>query len=240
MRICPLCTKTKPLCDSHIIPEFLYTSAYNEKNQIAKVERGLRRSRLLQKGIWEPLLCADCEHFLNHAYEQPMSKAWPTLFPDEISGTAYLLENVDYRIFKLFHLSILWRASMARRPEWADVSLGAHHEEVLRQAILASSAPHQTNYPLLGTIFVGPDTRRPASGWVGPHVIARLGQARVYSALYGGAMWHTVVASHQEIDPSNPFVLTERGQLGMPVYDIMQLPKVDLHPHLRFRWPTSQ
>jgi hypothetical protein len=138
-----------------------------------------------------------------------MSKAWPSFVPDEVLGDSYLLENVDYGAFKLFHLSILWRASIARRSEWSAVSLGPRHEQRLRASLLEGKAPGRSSYPLLATLFVGPETRR---------------------------AWHVVVANHSVVDPANPFVLSEHGQLGMPAYDIMQLREVDIAKQIRFRW----
>ncbi len=236
---CPLCKNAEPLQNSHVIPEFLYGPAYDEIHRIGVVKAGLPGMRFLQKGIREPLLCRECEQLLNTRYEQPMSKAWPTLLPDEVHSDSYLLENIDYRIFKLFHLSVLWRASVARRPEWSPVSLGARHEQRLREAILEGAAPDRDSFPLLGTVFVGPETRRPSFGWVMPPCANRLGSARIYTSLYGGCAWHVVVANHLVVDPTNPFVLSERGQLDMPTYDIMQLRNVDIAKQIRFQRPNQ-
>jgi hypothetical protein len=236
---CPLCTKAGPLRNSHVIPEFLYSSAYDEKHRIGVTKAGARGMRLIQKGIREHLLCDGCEQMLNTRYEQPMSNAWSGLVPGEVPGDSHLLETVDYHTFKLFDLSILWRASIAQGPEWSSVSLGPRHVERIRLAILHRSAPAPLSYPVLGTVFVGPDSRRPCFGWVGPPSQNRFGSARVYSSLYGGCAWHVVVASHAVVHQANPFVLSERGQLAMPAYDIMQLTRIDIGQQIRFRWKPT-
>jgi len=69
-----------------------------------------------------------------------------------------------------------------------------------------------------------------------PSVANRLGPARVYSTLYGGCMWHVVVASHTTVHAANPFVLSESGQIGLPAHDIMQLRQVDVGQQIRFQW----
>jgi len=233
---CPLCDKDEPLQNSHVIPEFLYGPAYDEKHRVGVVKAGLPGMRFLQKGIREPLLCRQCEQLLNTRYEHPVSKAWAAYFPDEVPGDSYLLEGIDYRVFKLFHLSILWRASIARGPEWSAVSLGARHDQRLREAIREGRAPDRSSYPILATLFVGPKTRRPSFGWLMPPCANRLGPSRVYTLLYGGCAWHTVVANHAVVAPANPFVLSERGQLGIPTYDIMQLRDIDIAKQIRFQW----
>ncbi len=168
-----------------------------------------------------------------------MSKAWSEFLPDEIDHDSHLIKGIDYWTFKLFHLSVLWRASVAQGPEWSKVSLGARHEEYLRAALLEGAVPDRNSYPLLGTVFVGPETRRPCLGWVMPTCASRLGSMRVYTSLYGGCTWHVVVANHLVVDSENPFVLSERGQLGMPAYDIMQLRSVDIAQQIRFHWPRQ-
>ncbi len=69
-----------------------------------------------------------------------------------------------------------------------------------------------------------------------PPIANRMGAFRVYSVLYGGCLWHTVVASHLTVDPANPFVFSETGELGMPTHDLMQLPKIDFEKQIRFAW----
>lgn len=76
-------------------------------------------------------------------------------------------------------------------------------------------------------------------GWIMPPVANRLGAARVYTSLYGGCAWHIVIANHTTVDPANPFVLSELGQVGLPAYDIMQLREVDIGMQIRFQWPRQ-
>ena len=168
-----------------------------------------------------------------------MAKAWSKFLPDEIDHDSHLIDEVDYGTFKLFHLSVLWRASVAQRPEWSKVSLGERHEEYLRAALLEGAVPDRNRYPLLGTVFVGPETRHPCLGWIMPTYANRLDSARVYTSLYGGCAWHVVVANHLVVDSENPFVLSEHGQLGMPAYDIMQLSRIDIPEQIRFHWPRQ-
>jgi hypothetical protein len=235
---CKLCQGPGPLRNSHVIPEFLHATAYDEKHRIGLTESG-GRMRLLQKGVREPLLCAACEHLINTRYEQPIARVWQALLPEALPRDVHLLEGLDYQVFKLFHLSILWRASVAGGPEWSQVSLGSRHEEALRQILLQERVPERTRYPVLGTVFLRPETRQPATDWIMPPVSNRFGPAWVYSTMYAGCTWHVVVASHVVVDSSNPFVLSESGQIGLPVHDIMELSKIDIGRQIRFRSPPS-
>ena len=117
---CRLCKNDEPLQNSHVIPEFLYRPSYDAKHRIGLVKAGLSKMQLRQKGIREPLLCRQCEQLLNDRYEQPMSKAWREFLPDEIDRDSHLIDGIDYGTFKLFHLSVLWRASVAQGSGWSD------------------------------------------------------------------------------------------------------------------------
>ena len=231
---CALCLKELDLCDSHIVPEFLYTPGYDEKHRLAVAKRGASDSRFVQKGKREPLLCNFCERLLNREYEQPISREWNELVPDEVEGTLHQLEPADSKVFKLFHLSILWRASVAEASEWSKVSLGPEHNERLRVALLAGDPPPRAEYPLLGNVFVDKDTRIPCRGWVGMPTSARIGAARLYTFLYGGCTWHTAIASHPVVHPDNPFALSTAGRLVMPVFPIEAIATLDLGPQLHY------
>src|SRR5262249_44127067 len=70
---CALCHRTDPLCDSHVIPEFIYKPLYNNEHRMVgwrATEAGLKHE-YVQKGLREQLLCATCEGLLNQKYEQP-------------------------------------------------------------------------------------------------------------------------------------------------------------------------
>ncbi|MCA9233611.1 MAG: hypothetical protein KDA57_23425, partial [Planctomycetales bacterium] len=59
---CQLCGGPGPLCDSHVIPEFVYTDLYDEKHTFHVVSTlSTPTKKFEQKGIREKLLCAKCE-----------------------------------------------------------------------------------------------------------------------------------------------------------------------------------
>jgi hypothetical protein len=99
-------------------------------------------------------------------------------------------------MFRLFHLSVLLRASLARR-FFRDVSLGAHYEGVLRKSILKANVPPHGHFPIIGTVLV--DDRR--------HVMHNLvvgasrsilpdSRTRAYVLTYAGCEWLFVVTDH--------------------------------------------
>lgn len=170
VRPCRLCLEPKPLCRSHIIPEFMYSSLYSTNRMIAYIEEyGRMRRRVVQVGHRERLLCADCEDRINKNYESPNVGLWRALVegqppPPSISivplpyAPATLVSGFDYASVKLLLLSIFWRASVAGRQNYL-VNLGEHENAVRLMLLKAEPRPH-TAYPCLVYLFGDPITRK--------------------------------------------------------------------------------
>jgi hypothetical protein len=59
---CALCQQNKQLCDSHIVPEFMYQHMYDANHRFRVLSRNeVDATRFLRKGLREELLCRDCE-----------------------------------------------------------------------------------------------------------------------------------------------------------------------------------
>lgn len=131
-RKCHLCLKDKELLRSHIVPEFMYRPLHNEKNQYMQISADpSEKIKYRQKGIWERLLCRDCERQFNR-YETYIKEA---LFDGKHiegnnDGERVNLSGLDYTKTRLFYLSLLWRMSITSQPMYKEVSLGVHEEKI--------------------------------------------------------------------------------------------------------------
>lgn len=198
MAKCRLCLRDQKLCESHIVPEFLFTPLYNSDRELMAISgRGNKGWKPLNKGIWEHLLCSDCEQHLNREYEQPFQKQWAgsSALPDRMAREATHMAIFDYSTFKLFHLSILFRASVSSHSTFRAVRLGKH-EERIRVMLLAKDPGQDWEYPVLAFAVLG------ANGDVERRIISQPIAARyeghhVYGQIYGGAMWWISMSSHK-------------------------------------------
>jgi hypothetical protein len=114
--------------------------------------------RVVQKGLTQRLLCVDCERFVNDQYEKPLRKYWygkPALPRAPTKRTLLVLDDLDYRTFKLFHLLILWRSSIATLEAFMPVSLGPY-EARIRQMLISSDPGPDTFVQILGVVLVDP------------------------------------------------------------------------------------
>ena len=69
MEVCKLCNKHKKLVNSHIFPEFMFKPLLKEgRYKIISMQNG-NVIKEAQKGIYEKLLCAECEKKIIGSYE---------------------------------------------------------------------------------------------------------------------------------------------------------------------------
>jgi hypothetical protein len=126
---CALCLLERDLRRSHIFPEFFYKPMYNEGRYFQISTNPSQKIIPRQKGIWETLLCQKCEGRLSQLEDYARRVLYGGT---EISITQHpgkiIIHDLDYTRFKLFQMSLLWRAGVSKRPEFKNVSLGPHEE----------------------------------------------------------------------------------------------------------------
>lgn len=213
---CKLCLQEKELQNSHIIPEFLYKSLYDDKHRFYAIPTEAdKRMGFLQKGVREELLCSSCDKFLGQLEDYAKRVIYGTGVEIEISKEQkrgnIIISNIDYSKFKLFQLSILWRAGIAKNKYFANVNLGPH-EEKLRQMLINKNPGRSYDY---GSLLIAllmdedglfeiirtPDCIRSKDGY------------KCYRFLMGGFLWLYVVAKHSNAFKHNEDFLQERGVL---------------------------
>ena len=154
---CALCLSNTDLCKSHIIPEFMYKPTYDSKHRAHETMLEPYGQRYLQKGYRQRLLCKECEGRLSK-YEAYVKHVWydQKRLPDEMAQDELVISGLEYTQFKLFHLSVLWRASAATKPPFEKISLGTH-EETLRNMILSADPGAEQQYCFTGKALVSDD-----------------------------------------------------------------------------------
>jgi hypothetical protein len=135
---CALCLQEVELRRSHIIPEFLYETLYDDKHKFQVLSIIPEKpSWHEQKGLRERLLCSACEQRFSvwERYASLVLKGGvPLSYRTE--GSIVHIAGLNYTQFKLFQLSILWRAGVSSLPFYEKVQLGKH-AETLRLHLLA-------------------------------------------------------------------------------------------------------
>jgi len=211
---CALCLQEKILCDSHIYPEFFYKKVYEENH----IFYGFRndpevRPKLHRKGVYEPLLCKDCEEHINK-YEDYAAKVLfggvqKTIeqFPEKIVAGELLYDK-----FKLFELSLLWRSGVSKLPEFANIKL-ARHEEILRKMIYDDNPGEQYDYGCFISFI--PNVQELMNRMVYPlePLNRKIWGFQIYRGIFGGLFWAFVVSSHNKEFPYPDIFISKSGVL---------------------------
>lgn len=196
---CLLCGEDRILCNSHIVPEFLYKHLYNDARKLMAISgQGNKGWKPLQKGVRDHLLCTDCECRINDNYEKPFLEQWETTspLPLEIELDQVYTGNYDYTTFKLFHLSVLFRASISSLPSFRATCLGQKHEQCIRDMLLNKDPGKHAEYPIIGFIVVNNQGKR-EQRFISVPFPSRYENHQIYGQVYGGVVWWVSVSSYK-------------------------------------------
>ena len=207
---CALCRREAELRCSHVIPEFLYKTLYDEKHRLQVLSTIPEQENWReQKGLREQLLCDACEQKFSvwERYASLVLKGGVPLTVRQ-EGNIVHISGLDYERFKLFQLSVLWRAGISSLQFFEKIQLGKHAEE-LRRLLLAGNPGSPERY---GCFMFG--LKHDAGAFTG--VIMQPGKARLnghtaYRFVFGGFLWVMLVSSHDLGVPLNQCTLSISG-----------------------------
>lgn len=213
MALCPLCRVRDGDRKSHILSDFLYQDAYDERHSLISFDQELQRRGKRFSSYWEQLFCSECEGRFGK-WESYFADVWfnRPKRPIKLEQEFVVIRGLDYARFKLFHLSILWRASQSTLPAFASVSLGPHDEKI-RDLLLREDASDPDVYPIAGRAL------RDDDGSFKDDILSlpagtRIDGYHVYRMLYGGVFWYCAVASHHSDCPV-PAALQRDGTITL-------------------------
>jgi len=139
----------------------MYKGLFDENHFIAPVDLiQFKRKKLLPNGFYDSnILCENCDNKILGNLESyssiviwgsnGQSNSYPKYEQkvNQLNQKFLHLTNLDYMKFKLFLLSIVWRASISRQKIFNTVSLG-EHENKIREMILESNPGTEEEYPV--------------------------------------------------------------------------------------------
>jgi hypothetical protein len=183
------------------------------------------RERFEQKGARERLLCRACEQKFGklERYASLVINGGAPNVEGHRDGSIVYIKGIDYAQFKLFQLSLLWRAGVAKDRYFERVKLGPH-EERLRIMLLESDPGPFDLYPC---IFWGVTLE--------PNKIAELMVQPCRDKVWGHTTYHFVVpglklvyfVSQQRLPrKQSQFVLQHDGSLVFQVRSVLEMPSV--------------
>jgi len=231
---CKLCLEEKPLLKkSHIIPEFMYNGFYDKNHRMLKVS--MQDMTIFSKprtGEYDSdILCRECDNVrigklesyaktIIYGGSEGLSESQIPRGENRVDqeGTEVTyFENLDYKKFKLFLLSVLWRASVLRRDIFSLINLGSH-EEVMRKMIYSGDPKKVNDYPCMMYTYLNDDLL--PEQIIAPPRPGNKGTTQFYKFLISGIfyIYFTSIGGEGIYDASIP--INEKGELT-----IIHMPK---------------
>jgi len=226
MAVCALCRRLDSLQNSHIIPEFFYKPLYDEAHRFRWASLDpTYQNKLEQKGLREKLLCKKCESAISK-YETYVSRLFngDKIIPSVRNKNAVFLSRIDYTKFKLFLLSVLWRAGVSRLTFFKQVALGLH-EEALREMLINGDPGPSAKYACIIDGVIYDDI--PQFGLIIEPSFTRFEGHGCYRFLFGGFGWVFFVSSHSLPPEVTRRVLNEEGKMIIVLRDRSELTYLD-------------
>jgi len=199
----------------------MYKDLFDEKKRmhVIQSEKGAIKQRgFSQTGEFDRnIICQHCDNSVLGKLERYASLVLYDRNPKTLEyrtdpdGTKYTYcAEFDYTQFKLFLLSVLWRASISNRPLFQEVSLGPH-EKSIRRMLLKSDPGEQMKYPCLIMTYLNLD-QFPSD------VVAQPSQSRVnggyvYKFLISGMVYIFYVSKHIIPDELKDCAINRKGEL---------------------------
>ncbi|NIM34962.1 MAG: hypothetical protein GTN67_05870 [Hydrotalea flava] len=109
-------------------------------------------------------------------------------------------ERLNYHKYKLFLLSILWRASISTRPFFSEIKLDPIHEEEIRKMILTKDGGDVSKYPIF-ILSYSNNLNLPKQLIAQPRQIATTDELQTYSFMINGYFYFFYLNKSETVLP---------------------------------------
>jgi hypothetical protein len=144
--------------DAHVIPRSLFklTRGTGKHSILVGVDEKKLDRKFKQAGVSDiTILCETCERLFG-PYDKHGSEAIvdliksKQLYRDDFGNPcAYIATKADYGLFKLFILSVLWRASVSSIEFYEFIELGSIHEGRIKEMLANKNPGSEQDYPFI-------------------------------------------------------------------------------------------
>ena len=135
--ICKYCGEEKRLCGAHIIPECFFIKDKEDKAPYLSLSEKEFVKRFPQGMYDRAILCAECDNKFS-VYESHAKELFnhANFEKYRVENTDRMLFSVpadcfDYKLLRMFFLSLIWRASISNEGAFEYINLGKYEDIAL-------------------------------------------------------------------------------------------------------------
>jgi hypothetical protein len=182
---------------------------------------------VVQQAFQSRLLCVDCERYFNEEFETPFHEIWykRNTAPMVVFGPVYRLQLPDYVRFKLFFLSVLWRAAVCIAKPFANVNIGDSEPKLRRMLEMREAGP-AGEFPIVGSVIHVPNSLQVSHVAASPFS-TKWPDCSAYVLTFGGCIWHVLLRTGQLPSYLQGWALQEDGRMALPVVDMSNISPLD-------------
>ncbi len=228
MTHCALCLENKDLVKSHIIPNSFF-KRIKPKGKATEINvYSAKPRRTVQNSWYENLLCSDCETLLSEWERYSIG----VIYTPEVVGVKKEIGSklgerwfgVDYKKFRLFQLSILFRSAVAKGSAYANVRLSEKELTQLRDSLVKSDPIEPHKYGCIVSVLLNPVDNKKLNKTVGsPSFDIRNGRKQ-FIFVFGGYIWEYRLPNLTYKDIKKGFFLNKNGFLKCPSISLWDHP----------------
>ena len=220
---CRFCTKARKLVKSHIVPQALHKEIQADNGPMQIYEESHPWGVRSPTGAYGRFLCRDCEKRVGQDDEYGIQ--FVRKYGDGSTGEPWLgsfengfVAHVCYTRFKLWVLSMLWRADACDHGMYKRVNLGEKWRKRLTDSLRARDPSDADYFAVTATLFYGRDDEENYGQAVmfDPHPENCAGVNRYRFYVYGGFTFFIKVDQRKQLEKLAALTLKQGKPLAVP------------------------
>lgn len=224
MRCCPLCREVKDLVISHVIPNTFFKRLKKVKGTAIQSDVRPETPIVRVQESWsEKSLCVECEALTNEfdtyiaAFTYNPMRVGVKVDRSSLRYRTYA--NLNYKKFRLFQLSLLFRASISKHIAFSHINLSKGDIERVRLALINKEP---INDKILGCRMVliwSPVRDLPFNNVVSVPVADVFKHKEIVYFVFGGFGWEFHLPQFGFKQAREGFYVKSNGSLKVPIVD---------------------
>ena len=242
---CPLCKNQSELKNSHVIPNTFFKRLKKTNGYSFQTAVDLTRPVVSTQESWaEVMFCGSCEDRMN---EFDSYVASFTYSPKRVGATVgksaagyRRYTGIDYVKFRLFQLSLVYRAALSQREAYLHISLSPEHVEMVRTSILSRKVFSDFVIGCRMALLWNPVRAEVFRGHIAVPKARLERQSEIVYFIFGGFCWEFHLPKFGYKARKEGHYIKPNGTLLVPIIDFDSYPPAkEVYTSLFYKWENG-